>query len=118
TTGRDCWLSPVVLEMTPRRTASRYLAVLVGAGLVFQTQRPARGRLGKPGRSARYALTLPGNVGHDSEGDWPAFPVHELAHVVRGPWQQNGDGPRTTQASTTHERVRVTTSYPRLSVVA
>lgn len=94
-TGRDCWVPPSLLARVPRRTAARYLAVLIDAGLIEQTAAAA------PGRAARYRLSLPDNVGHDHAHNWHTSTVHQLAHVrAQRPRRVDGAA-RTTCASST-----------------
>ena len=90
------------------RTARRYLAVLVHAGYVEQTTRPARGQLGRHGRVAEYALTLPtgqGNPGHDTAHNWPAKATTQLAGVVLSIVPTSAGTPRTTLATSRAQSV-------------
>lgn len=59
-TGEDATYAAV--EAWTPRTRSRYMDVLLGAGLVTQTEAPTRRRKGQPGRRGRYALTIPNRL--------------------------------------------------------
>jgi hypothetical protein len=91
------------------RTARRYLSTLVHAGYVEQTARPARGQLGRPGRVAEYALTLPtgqANAGHDIAHNWPAKATTQLASVVLSVVHTSASDLRTTLAKSRAHRGR------------
>jgi hypothetical protein len=84
------------------RTVRRYLATLVHAGYVEQTARPARGRLGQPGRVAEFALTVPtgqANAGQDDAQKWSAKTTTQLSGVVLSLVPTSGSTSRTTPDS-------------------
>lgn len=98
-TGRDCWVPPSLLERVSRRTAYRYLSVLVDAGLIVQTSPAA------PGQAARYRLEVPGDAGQDHARNWHASAVRQLARVRAQRPRQLDRAARTTRASCTLESV-------------
>jgi len=88
-----------VRDVFGERMVRRYLSTLAHAGYVEMTQRPARGRIGKPGRVAEYALTLPcmvGNAAHEDAEKWAAKARTQVGSVVLSVVPSSGVATRTT----------------------
>lgn len=107
TTGDRIYLKALRDEYGDRLTR-RYASVLSDARYVAMSVKPARGHLGKPGRAAQYALTLPDvddNAAPQDAQKGAANATQQRGSVVLSDDTDEGDGVSTTLPPSEHESV-------------
>jgi hypothetical protein len=113
-TGRGVTVARVRARFGERLTR-RYLSVLNHSGYVEMTTAPARGCLGRPGRVAEYALTLPvaeGNAAHQDAQVGAAKTTPQVGSVVLSGDDDTEAGSRTTLPTAEHNTVAPLTDIP------
>jgi hypothetical protein len=114
TTGRGVMLKPARKAFGERLTR-RYVSVLSDHEYLRITQAPARGRLGKDGRAAEYALTLPEVEGIAAPQDaqkGAAKATTKKGSVVLSDDDPDDNGSRTTVPPAEHKNVVPVSDVP------